>query len=227
MAATDKGGGVLFDHGRCGRIGLPEAVFCQGKDDAALLSLLQRFAAPDASPMLFTRLEPERFAALPEELRRAYDYHRLSRTALSGRLAAQAGPAVGVISAGTADAPVAWEAQRTLEYLGIENRIYEDCGVAGLWRLMGRLDELRSLAAIIVVAGLDGALPSVLGGLIGCPLFALPTSVGYGVARGGRPALDAMLASCSPGLAVLNIDNGYGAACAAARVIRQLRMATP
>ena len=126
---------------------------------------------------------------------------------------------MAVVSAGTADGFVTWEAARTLAYLGIEHRVFEDCGVAGLWRLTERLEEINDCDAVIVVAGLDAALASVLGGLTPKPVFGVPTSVGYGVAESGRAALASMLTSCAPGVAILNIDNGYGAACAAARVI--------
>jgi NCAIR mutase (PurE)-related protein len=129
---------------------------------------------------------------------------------------------VSIVSAGTADGSVAWEAARTLEYLGIAHTIYEDSGVAGLWRLASRLDEINASDVVIVVAGLDAALASVLGGLTPKPIFAVPTSVGYGVARNGETALSGMLVSCAPGVAVMNIDNGYGAACAAARVVNLL-----
>ncbi len=125
----------------------------------------------------------------------------------------------GVNSARAADGRVTWEAARTLAYLGIAHTVYEDSGVAGLWRLASRLEEVNSHQAVIVVAGLDAALASVLGGLTPKPLIAVPTSVGYGMAMEGRAALSSMLVSCAPGVCVMNIDNGYGAACAAARII--------
>lgn len=210
---------ILFDHARAARIGLPEAVFCEGKSAEDLRELFGRFAGDAEHPLLFTRLSPEQFGLLPEAARRAADYHPLSRTALTGRLPARAKGRVAVVSAGTADGFVVWEAARTLDYLGIAHDVYEDCGVAGLWRLTERLDEINAHDAIIVAAGLDAALASVLGGLTPKPLFAVPTSVGYGVSGKGRTALFSMLASCAPGVGVLNIDNGYGAACAAARVV--------
>lgn len=226
MGETDLAGracsGILFDHARAARIGLPEAVFCEGKDDDALQRLLGDFAAPGAEPILFTRLSPGRFMALPERLRAGYDYHALSRTAFNACLPAKGGCAAAIVSAGTADAAVAWEAQRTLAYLGFATRMFQDCGVAGLWRLTDRLADMAACDVIIAVAGLEGALPSVLGGLSGKPIFAVPSSVGYGTARHGRAALAAMLASCAPGIAVFNVDNGYGAACAAARVLNLL-----
>lgn len=214
--------GILFDHGRSARIGLPEAVFCEGKSREALEHLLAEFGRPEASPVLFTRLAEDIFNSMPEEARKNYSYHALSGTAFVRPLPARPLGRVAVLSAGTADGRTAWEAARTLEYLGIEHTVFADRGVAGLWRLTSSLDELNSYEVIIVVAGLDAALVSVMGGLTPRPVFAVPTSVGYGMARGGEAALASMLISCAPGIGVLNIDNGYGAACAAARIITLL-----
>lgn len=214
--------GILFDLARTARIGLPEAVFCEGKPFDAVEDLFARFGRGSGRPILFTRLAPDVFARIPEAVRAAYDYHPLSRTAYGDTLPARNNRRVAVISAGTADGPVTWEAARTLNYLGIAHKVFEDCGVAGLWRLAERLDEVNAFDALIVVAGLDAALASVMGGLTPKPIFAVPTSVGYGAAQGGRAALASMLSSCAPGVAVMNIDNGYGAACAAARVVNAL-----
>jgi NCAIR mutase (PurE)-related protein len=126
---------------------------------------------------------------------------------------------VAIVAAGTSDVPVAREAERTLAYAGLASTLVADVGVAGLWRLQRRLDEIRAHPVVICAAGMDAALPSVLGGLVPGALIAVPTSVGYGVAAGGRAALDAVLASCAPGITVCNIDNGYGAACAAMRIL--------
>lgn len=214
--------GILFDHGRAARISMPEAVFCEGKNPEALLHLLDGVGRQSGNPILFTRLDPTLFNALPENIRAAYDYHELSRTAFTSCFAKRSGVCVAVVSAGTADGRVTWEAARTLQYLGIEYQVYEDNGVAGLWRLTGNLENIERADAVIVVAGLDAALASVMGGLTGKPIFAVPTSVGYGMARGGEAALSSMLVSCAPGVGVMNIDNGYGAACAAARVVNLL-----
>ncbi|MEI3144631.1 MAG: nickel pincer cofactor biosynthesis protein LarB [Dakarella massiliensis] len=126
---------------------------------------------------------------------------------------------VAIVTAGTSDAFVSHEAGRTLEYLGVRHEYFEDCGVAGLWRLEKRLPEINRHSVVIVCAGLDAAIASVLGGLTGKPLIAVPTSVGYGAARGGETALHSTLCSCAPGVTVMNIDNGYGAACAAVRIL--------
>ncbi|MDR2612586.1 MAG: nickel pincer cofactor biosynthesis protein LarB [Deltaproteobacteria bacterium] len=215
--------GILFDHDRPGRIGLPEAVFSEGKAPGALRDLLERFRRGGGKPVLFTRLSPEFFLSLPEGLRSSYDYDPVSRTAFAESLPAR-DPSLdaAVVSAGTSDAPVAREAARTLGYLGFRADLYEDSGVAGLWRLSGRIEAINSHRVVIVVAGLDAALASVIGGLTPRPVVAVPTSVGYGIARGGEAALASMLLSCSPGIAVVNIDNGYGAACAAARILNLL-----
>lgn len=210
---------IRFDIERDRRIGLPEAVFCAGKPRDALLTLLERFADPAEKPILFTRLEPDVWAAVPESLRALYSYDALSRTAWHRTCPSSPTGTVAVVSAGTADGFVTHEAARTLEYLGRGVRLFEDCGVAGLWRIQKALPEINACDVVIVAAGLDAALASVLGGLTPKPVFAVPTSVGYGVAEHGITALRSMLASCAPGVAVLNIDNGYGAACAAARVL--------
>ncbi len=214
--------GILFDHARTARIGLPEAVLCEGKPFDALQHLLSRFGKGSGHPVLFTRLSPEYFAQLPKSIQDLYDYHPLSRTAFGEALPPGKRGRVAVISAGTADGFVTWEAARTLAYLGIEHRVFEDCGVAGLWRLAERVEEINTFDVVIVVAGLDAALVSVIGGLTAKPVFGVPTSVGYGAAQGGRSALSSMLSSCAPGIGVMNIDNGYGAACAAARVVNGL-----
>lgn len=214
--------GILFDHSRTARIGLPEAVFCEGKPSGAVQELLRRFGRGSGRPILFTRLTPEVFDLMPKEIQAGYDYHPLSRTAYGDRMPGKDKGRVAVVSAGTADGSVAWEAARTLEHLGIRHQVFEDCGVAGLWRLAERLGEINSFDAVIVVAGLDAALASVMGGLTPKPIIGVPTSVGYGVAKGGNAALCSMLSSCAPGVAIMNIDNGYGAACAAARVVNAL-----
>lgn len=211
--------GILFDHGRTARIGLPEAVFCQGKSRGAVVELLTRFADTASPPVLFTRLAEEIFATLPVEVANRYSYHPLSRTAYRETLQHQCRGPVVIVSAGTADGSVAWEAARTLSYLGIAHHLFEDCGVAGLWRITERMQEINACEAVIVVAGLDAALLSVIGGLTPKPIFGVPTSVGYGVAERGKAALASMLCSCAPGIGIMNIDNGYGAACAAARVV--------
>ena len=211
--------GIMCDHGRTARIGLPEAVFGQGKSLEALGELFAKVADETDNPILFTRIDPEVFQQLPEEIKSRYQYHKLSRTAFTrARPKAPAGR-IAVVSAGTADGRTTWEAAKTLEYLGLEHKVFEDNGVSGLWRLTSNLEEINGFDVVIVVAGLDAALASVMGGLTSKPVIAVPTSVGYGMAKNGEAALSSMLVSCAQGIVVTNIDNGFGAACAAARII--------
>lgn len=213
---------IRFDSDRDMRIGLPEAVFCEGKPLRSLITLLERFAREDEKPILFTRLAPDIFSALPAHLRTRYNYEPLSRTAWCRTCSKHSAGCVAVVTAGTSDGFVAREVCRTLEYLGWDTHRFEDCGVAGLWRIQKALADINACDVIVVIAGLDAALASVMGGLTGKPIFAVPTSVGYGIAEHGKTALSSMLASCAPGIGVFNIDNGYGAACAAARVLRAI-----
>ena len=206
-----------LDLARRDRIGLDEAIFCAGKTADQVAAILDAF--PAGGGLLLTRLEPSKFDALPPRLRAALDYEPMSRTAIFGApRPARTGAPVAVVMAGTSDLPVGREACRTLAFNGQPHGAFTDIGVAGLWRLLARIEEIRRAPVVIVAAGMDAALVSVVGGLVRAPLVALPTSVGYGVAEGGMPALHAALASCAPGVAVVNIDNGYGAACAALRI---------
>ncbi len=205
----------VLDAARTARLGFGEAVFCAGKSPAQIAAILDAAA----SPMLLTRLDPARFGALPAGHRAALDYDPVSATAFSGDPAPLRSAPIAVVTAGTSDVPVAQEAVRTLRFNGWDAPMVADVGVAGLWRLMRRLDELRAVRVLIVAAGMDAALPSVIGGLVPGVIIAVPTSVGYGVAAGGTAALHAILASCAPGIVTVNIDNGYGAACAALRIL--------
>ena len=214
----------VLDERRDRRIGLSEAVYCAGKSPDQIAAIL-RFAEPSGRPLLLTRLSEDALRALPAEQAATLDYDPVSRTAYAGVVAQPLAPAdlapadIAVVTAGTSDIPVAREATRTLFFEGRRTLEIADIGVAGLWRLMRRADELRAMRVVIVAAGMDAALPSVIGGLVPGLVIAVPTSVGYGVAAGGRAALDAALASCAPGIVVVNIDNGYGAACAAIRAL--------
>ena len=213
---------VRPDLSRGERVGLDEAIYCAGKSVTQIESILSGARARGAR-LLLTRLGSEQLQELSAEARAALDYDALSRTAFFGapRDGSPAHAArVGIVSAGTSDLPAAREAQRTLAWYGEPAAEFHDVGVAGLWRLTERLEEIRRYPVLIVAAGMDAALASVVGGLVRGCVIGLPTSVGYGVAAGGRTALDAMLASCAPGLAVVNIDNGYGAACVALRLLR-------
>lgn len=211
---------VTFDFGRRERIGIAEAVFCAGKSAAQIEHILELSEARKA-PLLLTRLAPRAFGRLGERHRGRIDYDAASRTGILGPVPVPAAPAeVAVVSAGTSDAAVVHEAARTLAFHGAAADVIMDVGVAGLWRVMERRTELERYRALIVVAGMDGALFSVIGGLVSGFVIAVPTATGYGTARGGRTALHSALTSCAPGLVAVNIGNGYGAACAALRVLR-------
>ncbi len=211
---------VTLDTARRARLGIDEAVFCAAKTTEQISVILERFA-PVGATALLTRLSQEQLSALPTAQRERLDYDPVSRTAFLGEVAPPEGvPRVAVVSAGTSDVGVAREAVRTLTYHGKGALEVYDVGVAGLWRLLERVEELREMRVVIAVAGMDAALPSVIGGQVPGAVIAVPTSVGYGVAEGGGTALNAALASCAPGVTVVNIDNGYGAACAALRILR-------
>jgi hypothetical protein len=214
---------VRLDLERGARLGLDEAVLCTGKSRDQLAAILD-LAGGAGRPLLLTRLTEAAFAELPGNHRERLDYDPLSATACFGEPPPARGPArVAVVTAGTSDVPVGREAARTLRFHGRRALEVCDVGVAGLWRLTERLDELRGAAVVIAVAGMDAALPSVLGGLVPGLVIAVPTSTGYGMARGGETALHAALVSCAPGVVVVNIDNGYGAACAALRALGPVR----
>ncbi len=210
---------IDLDFEREARIGLQEAIYCAGKSRAQIEAIIET-AAERGAPLLLTRLDPDKLAALPLRQTQAIDYCAISRTGFFGPLRPLQGAArIAILAAGTSDTPVAREAERVLRYQGVAASMMLDVGVAGLHRLTRRLDDIRAHPVVIVCAGMDAALASVVGGLVAGPVIAVPTSVGYGVAEGGHTALNAMLASCAPGLMVVNIDNGYGAASAALRLL--------
>jgi len=212
---------VRFDFDRRRRTGLDEAVFAQGKSPAQLDLILSQARGRGVS-LLLTRLAPDKYSSLEARWQNSLDYCAVSQTAYfdlapAGQpLAAR----VAIVAAGSSDAPVAREAERTLAFSGIGAAAFVDVGVAGLWRLTQCIDDIGAFPVVIAVAGMDAALPTVLGGLIRSLIIAVPTSVGYGVAAGGHTALHAILASCASGITCVNIDNGYGAACAALRALR-------
>jgi NCAIR mutase (PurE)-related protein len=210
---------ITLDHHRNARLGFDEAVFCAAKTVDQIRRILDAVTERGRS-LLLTRLAPEQLGELPASHRSHIDYDALSRTGFYG-VAEPSGlpPRIAVVSAGSSDVAVAREAARTLAYYGETCHEIHDVGIAGLWRLLERLDEIRRLPVTIAVAGMDGALPTVLAGLVPGLVIAVPVSVGYGVAAGGYTALNTALASCAPGLVVVNIDNGYGAACAALRIV--------
>jgi NCAIR mutase (PurE)-related protein len=202
------------------RTGDPEVVYGAGKTPEQTLAILRELAAqPGHRPALATRLPAESL----DSVRTAFPdatVDEVARAALVGELPAAQGT-VCVVAAGTSDAPVAAEAAFVARAFGAEVERIDDVGVAGIHRLMAVRGQLDAADCLVVVAGMEGALPSVVGGLTGVPLVAVPTSVGYGTSYGGLAALLAMLNSCAPGVAVCNIDNGFGAGVFAARVARR------
>jgi NCAIR mutase (PurE)-related protein len=213
-----------LDHHRPLRNGHPEVVLCSGKTVAQVVEICARFEARGGG-FLATRAED----AVQTALARRFPGAQVSEIARLVHLPAAepaekpAGPPVVVVSAGTADLPVAEEAALTVAAMGHPVERLYDMGVAGFHRILGEHRRLQSAGAVIVVAGMEGALPSVVGGLVAVPVIAVPTSVGYGAAFGGLAALLGMLNSCAAGVAVVNIDNGFGAACAATRILSSLR----
>jgi NCAIR mutase (PurE)-related protein len=210
--------GINPDWSRQARIGIGEAVFCAGKTVAQIEALVA-VAEEKRASLLLTRLDPAKFAGLSETIRGRLDFDALSQTAVldNGLPVAIAGE-IGIVCAGTSDMPVATEAQRTLAFHGVASPLIADVGVAGLWRLLDRIAEIAAWRVVIVIAGMEGALFGVVAGLVPGVVIAVPTSVGYGVATGGSVALNAALASCAPGVVTVNIDNGFGAACAALKM---------
>jgi NCAIR mutase (PurE)-related protein len=198
------------------RHGVPEAVFCPGKTPAQVVSIVGRLAAEHVN-VLATRAAPEVVAALEESGLPCAVYPDARLVVVRPALADGVGLVV-VVSAGTADLPVAEEAAVVAEAMGNRVERLWDCGVAGLHRLVPHLDRLAEANAIIAVAGMEGALPSVVAGLVDRPVIAVPTSVGYGASLHGLAALLAMLNSCAPGVSVVNIDNGYRAAAQASQI---------
>jgi hypothetical protein len=217
-------GFARLDHHRGLRTGDPEVIYAEGKTTEQVLALLGELtAAPGDRPAVATRLTPAMLGPIrdgfPDVLIDA-----TARCAAVGELPPPAGEVI-VVSAGTSDERVAAEAEFVARAFGAGVRRITDVGVAGIHRLLAERDALAAADCLIVVAGMEGALPSVVGGLVGTPIVAVPTSVGYGASLGGVAALLAMLNSCSPGITVVNIDNGFGAGVFAARVARRIAKA--
>jgi len=204
------------------RTGLPEVIYCPGKTPEQVRAIAAEMLAHPGGALVATRAEPAHFTAV-HDLADGITYDDVGRTIV---LRAAHGAPLGhiaVVTAGTADLPVAHEAIAVSEALGAKVSRIADIGVAGLHRTLAAQSELRAADVLIVVAGMEGALPSVIAGLVSSPLIAVPTSVGYGASFGGMAALLAMLNSCAPGIAVVNIDNGFGAAALAARILKMNR----
>lgn len=220
------GGFANIDHHRALRTGFPEVIWGPGKTPEQIAQIMERMR-DRASVVMATRIEPEVFAWV-KEMVPDVEYYSMARIcALRGNREQEIGSLVpgtiGILSAGTADLPVAEEAAVTAELSGFQVKRLWDVGVAGIHRLLSNLHVIADANVLIVVAGMEGALPSVVGGLADCPVIAVPTSVGYGASFNGLAALLTMLNSCSAGIGVMNIDNGFGAAVLAGQI---LRMAT-
>jgi NCAIR mutase (PurE)-related protein len=218
-------GFARIDHHRSLRQGMPEAVYGPGKTPAQCAEIVVELLDEPGGPVLLTRADSAQAAAAQAAVEAAG--HQPGSATTSGHLAtlvwrpAERRPGrVLVVTAGTADQPVAEECRAVLGALGIEPLLLQDCGVAGVHRLLTSVDELAEADAVVVVAGMEGALASLVGGITPAPVVAVPTSAGYGAALEGVTALLAMLASCAAGITVVGIDNGFGAACAVARLLQ-------
>lgn len=210
---------ACVDHHRALRCGFPEVIFGQGKTPEQVVAIAERLVA-QGHDLLATRIGLETATALQQRFAHA-TYYETARAAALRHAPAEPGEGlVGIVCAGTSDLPVAEEARVTAEMLGARVEPIYDVGVAGLHRLLARSADLRAANALVVVAGMEGALPSVIGGLVEAPVIAVPTSVGYGANFHGLAALLTMLNSCASGVSVVNIDNGFGAGYQAALINR-------
>lgn len=210
-------GFARVDTDREARQGLPEAVYGPGKQRHEIVAIARRLLDSNTGPVLVTRVDADAAAAVAAEVPGA-SYDELARL-LVWRPAAPAGFSLAVVTAGTADGPVAHEAAAVARAIGMSVRLVRDVGVAGIHRLLAVSADLDVCDAVIVVAGMEAALASAVGGLVACPVIAVPTSTGYGAALDGVTALLGMLTSCAAGLTVVNIDSGFGAAMAAHRLL--------
>ncbi len=222
MQQTEDLGFAQVDHQRSDRQGFPEVVYCEGKTEEQSLAILERLASQN-DQVLGTRAS-ESLGKKAEEKIPGAQYHPLSRMIVIEKEVLPKDPDryILVVAAGTSDLPVAEEACLTAGVMGNRVETLYDVGVAGIHRLFSQLDIVRKANVLIVVAGMEGALPSVVGGLVSQPIVAVPTSVGYGASFGGVAALLGMLNSCAPGIGVVNIDNGFGAG-RLAHIINQMR----
>ena len=206
----EVGGYARVDFHRGIRQGVPEVIYGEGKTKEHILGIARTMLENGQGTVLITRLSQEKADFIAKEL--PIDYNELARTGLLGKVPEPSGMGkILVATGGTSDIPVAEEAAVTAEALGNEVQRLYDVGVSGIHRLLGNMEYVMSAKVIIAVAGMEGALPSVIGGLADCPVIAVPTSIGYGASLGGIAALLSMLNSCASGVSVVNIDNGFGA----------------
>lgn len=216
---------ATLDHHRILRLGICEVIYAEGKTIDQLLTIAVRLSEPN-NPVLITRIQPEFFPPLQ-------NHFPQGRTNLKGRTfiihppglkeVNSKEPFVAIISGGTSDYTVVEEAAEVCVAMDVPFKRVYDIGVAGIHRLFHHLPEIETASSLVVIAGMEGALPSVIGGLVKCPVFAVPTSIGYGTSFQGLAALLAMLNSCAPGISVTNIDNGFSAAFAACKVVKQIQ----
>ncbi len=210
------------DHHRDLRCGFPEVIYCQGKTVDQITQIFDINASAGAN-VLATRAEPEVYEAVRQN-QPAAEYHELARcVTLRQNEVQQSTAKIALVAAGTADLPVAEEARVTAEIMDQSLTTYYDVGVAGIHRLLAHTADIQNASVVVVVAGMEGALPSVVGGLVSAPVIAVPTSVGYGASFGGLAALLGMLNSCANNVAVVNIDNGFGGGYLAATINRLAR----
>jgi NCAIR mutase (PurE)-related protein len=208
---------ATLDTHRALRVGMPEVVLAESKTAAQIAAIARKLSA--RGPLLVTRLSPEKAGPVRRAVRGS-TYDPVSRTLRKGRMDVPAEGPVAICCAGTSDIPVCEEAAVTLDVMGVESiRVY-DVGVAGIHRVLARRGDLERARAVVVAAGMEGALASVVGGLVGRPVIGVPTSVGYGASLGGLAPLFTMLNSCAPNVTVVNVDNGFGAAFVAGLIAR-------
>jgi NCAIR mutase (PurE)-related protein len=215
-----------FDIKRTERTGFPEAVFSPSKDYEDLITIIRSYLEKSSQNLIITKLSHERYERITEDLGKnsyIFDYNKRAQILIIRKEIIEGDPIakIGIITAGTSDINIAEEARVIVEEGGCEAITSYDIGVAGIHRLFPQIAYMvgEGVRAFIVCAGMEGALPSVVAGLVDVPVIAVPTSVGYGVGEGGRVALDAMLQSCAPGIAVVNIDNGFGAGVFALTIV--------
>ncbi len=213
-----------IDHEREDRIGFPEVIYGARKSVEDLLKILESYIAKEKNAFI-TKLQHDKALVLMEEYPQAI-YDKPSGVFILSPLKVIEGPdEVAIVSAGTSDIHVVNEVFYTLSFMGIKSSRVADVGVAGVHRLLNKVEELKAYKVLIVIAGFEGALPTVVGGLLHQPIIAVPADVGYGVASGGHVALNSMLSSCANGITVVNINNGYGAAMAALRILNLINTA--
>ena len=211
-----------IDHDRENRIGFPEVVYGERKSVEDLFKIVENFIT-NGKNVLVTKLQQDKATVLMEEHPKAIYDEPSGIFILKPIKEIQGKSEVAIISAGTSDIHVANEAFYTLGFMGIKAQRVNDVGVAGVHRLLSKVEELKSYKVLIVIAGFEGALPTVVGGLLHQPIIAVPADVGYGVAEGGHVALNSMLSSCANGITVVNINNGYGAAMSALRILNLIK----